>query len=72
LFYTSSKFGVGGIGNFGGLVSTEPFDRAVIWDYGSYPNVNLDDLHFGPPIPAPSALPFVSAALLAARRRRRQ
>jgi hypothetical protein len=71
LFYTSSKFGVGGIGNFGGLVSTEPFDRAVIWDYGSYPNVNLDDLHFGPPIPAPSVFCIVSAALVGVRRRRR-
>jgi hypothetical protein len=68
-FYKSSEFGVGGVGNFGGLVSTQPFDRAVVWEYGTYPNVSLDDLHFGPPIPAPSALCIVSAALLAARRR---
>jgi len=67
-FYQSSYFGPGGVGNFGGLVSTEPFDRAVIWDYDE--QVNLDDLHFGPPIPAPSALPLVGAALLTARRRR--
>jgi hypothetical protein len=70
LFYSSNVFGVGGVGNFGGLVSTEPFDRAVLWDLGEYPNVNLDDLHFGPPIPAPSALCILSAALLAPRRRR--
>jgi len=69
-FYKSSEFGVGGVGNFGGLVSTQPFDRAVVWEYGTYPNVNLDDLHFGPPIPAPSALCIVSAAFFAARRRR--
>jgi hypothetical protein len=68
LFYQSSYFGTSGLGNFGGLVSTEPFDRAVIWDYDE--GVFLDDLHFGPPIPAPSALPFVCAALLAGRRRR--
>ena len=70
-FYKSSEFGVGGYGNFGGLVSTEPFDRAVLWEYGQYPSVFVDDLHFGPPIPAPSALCIVSAALLAARQRRR-
>jgi hypothetical protein len=69
-FYKSSEFGVGGYGNFGGLVSTEPFDRAVLWEYGQYPSVFVDDLHFGPPIPAPSALCIVSAALLTARRRR--
>jgi hypothetical protein len=71
-FYTSSEFGGGGLGNFGGLVSSEPFDRAVIWQYGTHPNVTLDDLHFGPPIPAPSALWIVTAALLAPRRRRRR
>ena len=68
--YNSSEFGVGGLGNFGGLVSTQPFDRAVVWVYGTHPNVHIDDLHFGPPIPAPSALCIASAALLAARRRR--
>ncbi|MDY7110197.1 MAG: hypothetical protein SYC29_16320 [Planctomycetota bacterium] len=69
-FYTSSEFGGGGLGNFGGLVSTVPFDRAVIWQYGTHPNVTLDDLHFGPPIPAPSPFCIISAALLAPRRRR--
>jgi hypothetical protein len=68
LFYTSNEFGVGGVGNFGGLVSTEPFDRAVLIDPPG--QVFLDDLHFGPPIPAPSALCIVSAVLLVARRRR--
>jgi hypothetical protein len=68
-FYKSSEFGASGVGNFGGVVSTEPFDRAVLWEYGTYPNVNVDDLHFGPPIPAPPALPLVGAALLAPRRR---
>jgi len=63
LFYTSNVFGVGGVGNFGGLVS---FDRAVLSDPPG--QVFLDDLHFGPPIPAPSALCIVGAALLASRR----
>jgi MYXO-CTERM domain-containing protein len=71
-FHKSSEFGASGVGNFGGLVSTEPFDRAVLWEYGTYPNVNLDDLHFGPPIPTPSVPALLGAALLAARRRRRQ
>ena len=69
LFYTSNEFGVGGVDNFGGLVSAEPFDRAVLRDPPG--QVFLDDLHFGPPIPAPSALPGIAAALFAARRRRR-
>ncbi|MDY7109327.1 MAG: hypothetical protein SYC29_11895 [Planctomycetota bacterium] len=67
-FYRSNYFGGSGIGWFGGLVSTEPFDRALIWDFDE--QVNLDDLHFGPPIPAPSALCILSAALLRACRRR--
>ena len=66
--YTSSLFGpAGGLGNFGGLVSTEPFDEVIITDPGSY--VNLDDLHFGPPIPAPPVLALL--ALAAARTLRR-
>jgi hypothetical protein len=40
----------------------------VIWDFDE--QVGLDDLHFGPPIPAPSALCIIGAALLTARRRR--
>jgi hypothetical protein len=70
-FYKSSEFGIGGYGNFGGLVTTEPFDRAVLWKYGTFPNVFVDDLHFGPPIAAPSAMALIGGALLAARRRRR-
>ena len=69
-FYRSSVFGGSGIGWFGGLVSTEPFDRAVISDYDD--NVAIDDLHFGPPIPAPSAVFIVGAALLTARQRRHE
>ncbi|MDY7110198.1 MAG: hypothetical protein SYC29_16325 [Planctomycetota bacterium] len=66
--YQSSYFGGSGVGWFGGLVSTEPFDRAVLSDYDD--NVAIDDLHFGPPIPAPSALMLIGGALFTARRRR--
>jgi hypothetical protein len=69
-FYRSSYFGGSGVGKFGGLVSTEPFDRALISDYDD--NVAMDDLHFGPPIPAPPAIALLSAVLLTVRRRRRQ
>jgi MYXO-CTERM domain-containing protein len=47
-----------------------PFDRAVIWDPqgGTF----IDDLHFGPPIPAPPvAALLIGAAMAGARRRRR-
>jgi len=69
MFYQSSYFGGTGYGNFGGLLSSLPFDGAVLRDDDQY--VAIDDVHFGPPIPAPSALCIVSAALLAPRRRRR-
>ena len=42
----SGQFGIGGGGNFGGLISTEPFDAAVLSDPDQY--LFLDDLHFGP------------------------
>jgi MYXO-CTERM domain-containing protein len=70
MFYQSCYFGGTGYGNFGGLLSTLAFDRAVLRDDDEY--VAIDDLHFGPPIPAPSAMVLLSAALLTVRRRRRQ
>jgi len=70
LIYTSGIFGSNGIGWFGGLISTQPFDAAVIIDPFEY--VFIDDLFFGPPIPAPGALALLGAAgLLAPRHRRR-
>jgi hypothetical protein len=68
LTYTSPEFGVG-TGIFVGLVSTEPFDMAVIFDpLDSL--VVIDDLHFG--VPAPSSLAALSLGLLLARRRRQR
>ncbi len=48
LFFTSGLFGSGGVGFFGGLISSQLFDTAVIWDPIDN-NVTLDDLHFGVP-----------------------
>jgi MYXO-CTERM domain-containing protein len=54
-----------------GLTTDAPFDRAVIWDPqgGTY----IDDLHFGPPIPAPpaGALLLVGFGAFFRQRRRR-
>jgi hypothetical protein len=65
--HTSGLFGVGGVGNFGGLVSTEPFDAVRLYDPFD-PVVVIDDLHFG--VPAPGALMLLCVAALAPRRRR--
>ena len=70
LFYSSIDFGGPPIGAFGGLLSSEPFDMAVILD-PSDPVVNIDDLFFGPPIPAPGALWLLALSALCGYRRRR-
>jgi hypothetical protein len=67
--YESSDFGGVGSGFFGGLVSSDPFDTAMIWDRFDE-NVNVDDLHFGPPIPAPGAIGLIGLALIGACRHR--
>jgi hypothetical protein len=69
LVYTSPDFfSLGGHG-FAGLISTTPFDAAIISDPTG--NVNIDDLFFGPPIPAPPVLTLLAFAAKGARRRRR-
>ncbi|MCH8150794.1 MAG: hypothetical protein IH830_00290 [Planctomycetes bacterium] len=68
LIYTSSEFGIGGVGNFAGLVSSEFFDAAVILDPVDQ-SVFIDDLHFG--VPAPGGLGLLAVAALLPRRRRR-
>ena len=69
LFYTSSRLGIGGLGQFGGLISERPFDHVRIYDEADFLTV-LDDLHFGPPIPTPSVLAPVCLILLHRCRRR--
>ena len=48
LIFTSGRFGGGGVGFSGGLISSQLFDTAVIFD-PFFNNVTLDDLHFGVP-----------------------
>jgi len=69
LIAITEGFGGSGDGLFGGLISNQNFDRVRIYD--PYDNaVFLDNLHFGPRIPAPSVLaPLV--ALLRGRSRQR-
>ena len=68
LIYTSSDFGDIGKGHFAGLLSTDLFDGALLYDWvlGS---VFIDDLHFG--VPAPGTLPLLALGALTRRRRRR-
>ncbi len=66
--YASSNFGGGGVGLFAGLLSTDLFDAALIYDWGD-DQVFIDDLHFG--VPAPGALWLLAVAALLRRRRRR-
>jgi hypothetical protein len=68
LVYTSSEFGFSGPGHFAGLVCSEPFDEAIIFDWFDEA-VFLDDLHFG--VPAPGALWLLGLAALRPARRRR-
>lgn len=68
LLYQSNGGPGGGAGFFTGLVSTEGFDSVVLIDFkgGTY----YDDVHFGAPIPAPSALALFAIGTLFGRRRR--
>ena len=70
LFYSSIDFGGPPIGAFGGLLSSDPFDMAVILNPVDLA-VFIDDLFFGPHIPAPGALWLLAVSALCARRRRR-
>ncbi len=63
----TAEFGFGGVGNFGGLISSQLFDAAVLID--PLDQAAIDDLHFG--VPAPSALWLLAVAALLPRRRRR-
>jgi hypothetical protein len=69
LLYENDWFGHGQIGQFGGVISAESFDEIRLTDpIGD--QVFIDDLHFGPPIPAPGAIGLFGIALLAGPRRR--
>jgi hypothetical protein len=69
MFHESVNLGVGGIGNFAGLVSTIGFDEAYLSDSDGF--VFIDDLHFG--VPGPGALPLLAlAGAIGMKRRRRR
>jgi hypothetical protein len=71
LIHTSSIFGVGGPGHFGGLVSTTAFDQITI-SHAFSSNSSVDDMFYGAPVPAPSsALLLLGFAALGRRRGRR-
>ena len=61
LIYTSSDFGIGGVGFFAGLVTTAPFDAADIYK-GAGGDVVVDNLFFGPPVPGPAGLTVLALA----------
>ena len=76
LIYDSGSVGAQEIDNFFGVVTEQPFDRALISDPQGFPpafTVNIDNLYFGPPVPAPGALTiFAASVLLAPGRKRRR
>jgi hypothetical protein len=66
--YTSSEFGGSGAGWFAGLISDQPFDEVFMYDpTGGF---FIDDLHFGPAIPAPGVIAVLLTAGLVRPRRR--
>jgi MYXO-CTERM domain-containing protein len=69
LIYTSYVFD-DNPSTFAGLFSTEPFD-AVVLDDPTAGFISIDNLYFGPPIPAPGAFGLIGlSAFLGTRRRR--
>jgi hypothetical protein len=61
MFHESNLLGVGGIGNFAGLVSTIGFDAAYIDDSADF-FVFIDDPHFG--VPGRGILPLLALAAM--------
>jgi hypothetical protein len=70
IVYTSANYSAG-FTPFVGLVSTIPFDAAIVRDYDD-PTIAIDNIYFGPPIPAPGAMTLlgIGALALTAKRRR--
>ncbi|MHC4766195.1 MAG: hypothetical protein ACYTF2_13940 [Planctomycetota bacterium] len=67
LIFTSNDYN-GGVGNFLGLVSSDPFDAAVLIDPLGL-ETEIDDLHFG--VPAPGSFVILGLGLLMPRRGRK-
>jgi hypothetical protein len=72
LIYTSDEFGLpGSAGHFAGLHSADAFDEVWLWTEEEF-SPYIDNLHFGPPIPAPGALALLAFGVLSARSGRRR
>lgn len=69
LIYISSAFVHGGTGFFAGLISTQSFDAALIYDPTGA--VFIDDLYFGAPVPAPGVLAVLIVGCCMRSRRKR-
>lgn len=70
--YTSPIFPPGsGVGNFAGIISSQSFDSALLYDWLPNDQVFIDNLYFGAPIPIPASLSILSlGGLLAGSRKR--
>jgi uncharacterized protein (TIGR03382 family) len=68
LIYLSDFFGTPSLGDFAGLISSDPFDSALIAD-PALPTARIDDLHYG--VPAPGSLAVLGVSVLFPRRRRK-
>jgi len=70
IYLSNDFFAFHGANEFTAVISDQPFDKARIFDPGGV--TAIDNLYFGPPIPAPGVLGgFAIAALCFHRRRRR-
>ena len=69
LIYSNLFFPGSGTGFFGGIVSTVPFDEAVIFDFFD-DQINIDEIYFGVPSPSAIALLGLGSLISGGRRRR--
>jgi hypothetical protein len=67
--FDTGLMGGSGTGKFSGIISTLPFDKVVIQD--PIAATLIDDMYFGPPIPAPGTLALLAIAALNLRKRGR-
>lgn len=70
LTFTSTYYN-GAFTPFVGLHSSTPFDTAILYD-GFDPVLAIDNIYFGPAVPAPSVITLFAAGALTPRRRRKE
>jgi len=71
LLHTAHSLGHGGSDQFGGVISDQAFNHVRVYNPVGF-ILGVDDLHFGPPIPAPASLAPLAMLLCARSRRRRR